>query len=77
MVGLERTFYNFSEAVGEVEICAVVYNPTTECPINFPFDLRVSVTNSTAGTEFSSALYVSLWCSVISISVFGIRIYKE
>ena len=37
VVGLERTFYQVSEDVGVVEVCAIVYNPSGACPITFPF----------------------------------------
>ena len=49
VVGLERTFYNVSEDVGLVEVCAIVYSPTIVCPINFPFDVSLSTSDNTAG----------------------------
>ena len=49
VVGLERTFYNVSEDVGLVEVCAIVYSPTIDCPINFPFDVSLSTSDNTAG----------------------------
>ena len=42
VVGLERTFYQVSEDVGVVEVCAVVYNPSGACPITFPFNVALS-----------------------------------
>ena len=39
MVGLEKTFYKVSEGVGVVEVCAVVYSPSGDCPITFPFNI--------------------------------------
>ena len=48
-MGLERTSYGFSEDVGLVEVCAIVYSPTIDCPINFPFDVSLSTSNNTAG----------------------------
>ena len=48
-MGLERTFYNVSEGVGVVELCAVVYEPDIVCPIEFPFDVRLSTDDGTAG----------------------------
>ena len=41
MVGLERTFYQVSEDVGVVEVCAIVYNPSGACPITFPFNVAL------------------------------------
>ena len=54
-VGLERTLYNVSEGVGVVELCAVVYEPNITCPIQFPFEVRLSTADGTAG------IYVLLW----------------
>ena len=49
MVGLEETFYQVTEGVGVVEVCAVVYSPDIPCPINFPFSAVLSTKNDTAG----------------------------
>ena len=49
VVGLERTFHEVSEDVGVVEVCAIVYSPTIDCPIAFPFDVSVSTSDNTAG----------------------------
>ena len=35
VVGLDKIFYNVSEDVGMVEVCAVVYSPMVGCPIEF------------------------------------------
>ena len=45
-VGLERTF---SENVGVVELCVVVYEPNITCPIEFPFNIRLSTDDGAAG----------------------------
>ena len=50
VVGLEMTFYNVSEDVGVVEVCAIVISPNTSCPISFPFDVRLSTRDRSAGT---------------------------
>ena len=50
VVGLERTYYNVSESVGVVEVCAVVYQPTGVCPIQFPFDVTLSTRDGSAGS---------------------------
>ena len=49
VVGLERTFYQISEDVGVVEICAIARNSTIVCPIAFPFNISFSKTDTTAG----------------------------
>ena len=49
VVGLERTIYSIFEDVGVVEVCAIVYSPTIDCPIVFPFDVSLSTSDNTAG----------------------------
>ena len=49
VVGLEVTFYQVSEDVGVVEVCSLVYSPTIDCPIEFPFDVRLSTRDGSAG----------------------------
>ena len=47
VVGLDKTLYQVSGDVGMVEVCAIVYSPMSDCPIEFPFDVRL--TNLTFG----------------------------
>ena len=49
VVGLERAFYSVREDVGVVEVCAIVYSPTINCPIAFPFNVHLFTRDSTAG----------------------------
>ena len=49
VVGLEKTSYSVSENVGLVETCVIVYSPTIDCPIEFPFDVSLSTSDNTAG----------------------------
>ena len=51
MVGLERTFFNVSEDVGVVQLCAIVISPVITCPIAYPFDVRLSTNDGTAGND--------------------------
>ena len=51
-MGLERTFYNVSEGVGVVELCAVVFKPNITCPIEFPFNISLSTADGTAGLSY-------------------------
>ena len=50
-MGLERTFYQVTEDVGVVEVCASVYSPNgnISCPINFTFDVSFSTHDDSAG----------------------------
>ena len=56
-MGLERTFYNVSEGVGVVELCVVVYEPDIICPIEFPFNVRLSTADGTAGMTYLCHMY--------------------
>ena len=58
MVGLEKTFYNISESVGMIEVCAIVHSPMVECPIEFPFDVRLTATNGSAGKERANITFI-------------------
>ena len=49
VVGLERTFIRVLEDVGVVELCAIVRAPVITCPIDYPFDVRLSTDDGTAG----------------------------
>ena len=49
LVGLEQTYFNVIESVGEVELCAKVLFPPINCPVQFPFDIRLSTADGTAG----------------------------
>ena len=55
VVGLEKTFHEVSEDVGAVEVCAVVNSPSIDCPIAFPFNVRISTINNTAGILIKSS----------------------
>ena len=51
VVGLEETFYNVSENIGVVEVCVVVHQPVTGCPISFPFTVNLYTLDDTAGNR--------------------------
>ena len=51
VVGLERTFYQVSEDVGVVEVCAIVYSPMVVCPIEFLFGVNLIIVNGMAGKQ--------------------------
>ena len=49
-MGLERTIFTVQEDVGVVELCAIVYEPSgINCPIAFPFNVRLSTWDDSAG----------------------------
>ena len=47
-MGLEKTAYNVSEDVDEVEVCAVVQN-VSSCYIPFQFSISMSTVDGSAG----------------------------
>ena len=49
VVGLEKTFYRISEEAVQVEVCAIVYSPALDCPINFAFDIGYYTREDSAG----------------------------
>ena len=52
-VGLERSFYQVSEDVGAVNVCAVIkfYNSNVNCPVPFFFDIKLSTGDGSAGNK--------------------------
>lgn len=53
-VGLENTFYQVSEGMGMLQVCAIVYNPSVPCPVNFAFDVSLSTNSDCSSTEGSA-----------------------
>ena len=49
LVGLEKVVYSVSEDTDVAELCAVVTNPTTNCPIDFPFNVSLLTHDKSAG----------------------------
>ena len=50
MVGLERTAFSVSEGDGTLQVCAVVSNPSGNCPIEFTFTVDIEISHGSAGT---------------------------
>ena len=48
-VVLERTFYQVSEDVNVVEVCAIMKSPVIGCPIVFPIDIILRTVDNSAG----------------------------
>ena len=57
MVGLEQTEYQVMEDEHSVKVCATVKNSDTDCAIEFPFQVNVVTTDSSAGKIFGRVLY--------------------
>ena len=58
VVGLERTFYQVSEDVGVVEVCAVAYSRNMTCHIN---NITLLTTDRSAGTLLVHAMMLILF----------------
>ena len=48
-VGLDSTSYVVLLSEGVVEICANIFTPNIECPIEFPFEIRLLSSETKAG----------------------------
>ena len=69
-MGLEKTFYQVSEDVGVVEVCAIVYEPNRNlaCPISFPFNVSLSTGDDSAGIP-TALLYVYMMTAILHSTV--------
>ena len=67
-MGLERTFYNVSEGVGIVEVCAVVFQPVSDCPVSFSFDVILSTIDGTAGNKGNPRI-IKTYCECIFLNM--------
>ena len=67
IVGLEKTFYQVTEDVGVVEVCAIVYSPNANltCPISFPFDVSLSTGDDSAGIRHCSTVCIYMMTVVL------------
>ena len=71
-MGLERTLYEILEDDANVKVCVTVYSPMIDCPIQLPFDVKLTTHDNNAGKEFKSQLYsiilflvwshLDIWC---------------
>ena len=55
IVGFEQTSYTIVEGAGEVEICVIVYQPSGDIPVEFPFEVDVRTDDGTAG-KYTTAI---------------------
>ena len=49
-IGFEETSYQVNERAGTMQLCAVVFEPSTICPIEFDFKITFATSDITAGT---------------------------
>ena len=67
-VGFDQKSYKVDEAIGMVEICAVVHEPDIDCPIEFEFSVTLETRDSTAGIYKHVCTTVTLHSQRISES---------
>ena len=63
---MEQTFFEVMEDVEIIEMCAIVFEPDTNCPIHFSFNIRLHTADGTAGKMYSlyrDIIIHSLCCS--------------
>ena len=53
MVGLEKTFYPFSEDSTETNVCIEVIGSNSDCPVNFSITVNLTTSDGTAGKLLS------------------------
>lgn len=59
MVGLEETSYTVTEGVDvHVEVCAVVYSPSTDCAVQIPFNISLSTREGSGMYIYIHMLYI-------------------
>ena len=64
-MGLKETFYQVSEDVGAVEVCASMLSPVIDCPTAFPFGVTLRTLNSSMGkmkTKLDNCKYFTNLC---------------
>ena len=49
MMGLEKTFYQFSEGSNETNVCIEVFGSDSHCPVNFSITVNLTTSDGTAG----------------------------
>ena len=57
VVRLDRTLYQVSRDVDVVEVCAIVYSPMSDCPIEFPFDVTLTTLDGSGGKKIYSKMH--------------------
>ena len=51
VVGFNKTSLRVEEEAAEVEVCVKVYSPSSDCPVNFSFTVRLNTRDGTAGEQ--------------------------
>lgn len=71
MVGLEETSKRVLESVGRVEACITVHSHnTSSCAIEFPFVLRLSTSDDSAGKRNIKDNFKKWYIQTQSVCVF-------
>ena len=57
-MGLEQTYFTVAQDVGEIVVCARVSFPDIDCPIVFPFEVKLTNSDRSSSKSYG----YSLWC---------------
>ena len=68
---MERTFFEVMEDVEFIELCAVVFEPDINCPIQFSFNIHLYTANGTAGKVYClyRDIYIYIYIYIIYIII--------
>ena len=53
---MEQVLFEVMEDVEIIEMCAIVFEPYTNCPIHFSFNIRLHTADGTAGKIYSLSI---------------------
>ena len=67
-MGINPIFRQVKETGGFVEICAVVFQPTITCPVEFDFTVSLSTCDGSAGV-YNEVAILSISCKNIVIII--------
>ena len=57
---MEKTAYEISEGVPVIEICVIVHSPVSKCPVEFPFDIRLTTNDNTASMFYGLLMQICM-----------------
>ena len=61
-MGLDETVSCVLEDVGTVEVCVSVKSPIKDCPVDYPFNVSLSTSDGSAGTQ---CMHTMIFCVVV------------
>ena len=71
IVGLNKTSYYVDEETGIVTVCAEVMEPKIDCPVGFPFNVKIqNFDNSSGIIDNCQYCLMDMLLIVVSMSLF-------